>query len=49
MNADYLKGAVKIDEYVTHNRTLADINAGFEDMKVSLITHHIKSPTMSTI
>ena len=32
---DYLKGALKIDEYVTHNRTLVDINDGFHDMHVS--------------
>jgi len=29
---DYLKGTMKIDEYVTHHRTLADINEGFHDM-----------------
>ncbi|KAJ7228950.1 class III ADH enzyme [Mycena pura] len=29
---DYLKGKVKIDEYVTHHRTLVDINEGFHDM-----------------
>ncbi|KAF7355049.1 S-(hydroxymethyl)glutathione dehydrogenase [Mycena sanguinolenta] len=29
---DYLSGKVKIDEYVTHQRTLADINDGFGDM-----------------
>ncbi|EPT02803.1 hypothetical protein FOMPIDRAFT_1022702 [Fomitopsis schrenkii] len=29
---DYLQGKVKIDEYVTHSRTLADINEGFGDM-----------------
>ncbi|KAF9452412.1 class III ADH enzyme [Macrolepiota fuliginosa MF-IS2] len=29
---DYLKGKVKIDEYVTHHSTLADINHGFHDM-----------------
>ncbi|KAJ7937340.1 class III ADH enzyme [Mycena leptocephala] len=29
---DYLGGKVKIDEYVTHHRTLADINEGFGDM-----------------
>ena len=32
---DYLQGKVKIDEYVTHSRTLADINEGFDDMHVS--------------
>ncbi|KIY45864.1 class III ADH enzyme [Fistulina hepatica ATCC 64428] len=30
--ADYLNGKVKIDEYVTHHRTLANINQGFHDM-----------------
>ncbi|KAI0722183.1 class III ADH enzyme [Cerioporus squamosus] len=29
---DYLQGKVKIDEYVTHHRKLADINEGFHDM-----------------
>ncbi|KAJ7047665.1 class III ADH enzyme [Mycena alexandri] len=29
---DYLNGKVKIDEYVTHHRKLADINDGFGDM-----------------
>ena len=36
---DYLKGALKIDEYVTHNRTLADINEGFHDMHVSQLVY----------
>jgi len=31
---DYLKGTVKIDEYVTHSRNLSDINEGFHDMHV---------------
>lgn len=31
---DYLKGTMKVDEYVTHQRTLKEINAGFEDMHV---------------
>ncbi|KAI0068953.1 alcohol dehydrogenase [Artomyces pyxidatus] len=29
---DYLKGSVKVDEYVTHEFSLADINKGFEAM-----------------
>jgi len=29
---DYLKGTMKIYEYVTHHRTLANINEGFHDM-----------------
>lgn len=29
---DYLAGKVKVDEYVTHHRTLAEINEGFGDM-----------------
>ncbi|KAF7353049.1 S-(hydroxymethyl)glutathione dehydrogenase [Mycena venus] len=29
---DYLSGKVKIDEYVTHHRKLAEINEGFGDM-----------------
>ena len=32
---DYLKGKLKIDEYVTHSRNLSDINEGFHDMHVS--------------
>ena len=34
---DYLSGKIKVDEYVTHTRTLADINEGFHDMHVSLV------------
>ncbi|KAF9534960.1 class III ADH enzyme [Crepidotus variabilis] len=29
---DYLKGVLKIDEYVTHRRGFAEINEGFHDM-----------------
>jgi len=29
---DYLKGTMKIDEYITHHRNLAGINEGFHDM-----------------
>jgi S-(hydroxymethyl)glutathione dehydrogenase/alcohol dehydrogenase len=29
---DYLQGKMKVDEYVTHERTLGDINEGFHDM-----------------
>jgi len=29
---DYLQGKIKVDEYVTHSRTLAEINEGFHDM-----------------
>ena len=32
--ADYMQGKMKIDEYVTHHRTLAEINEGFGDMHV---------------
>lgn len=31
---DYLKGKVKIDEYVTHHRNFLEINEGFHDMHV---------------
>ena len=31
---DYLKGTIKINEYVTHSRNLSDINEGFHDMHV---------------
>ena len=34
-NKDYLKGTIKIDEYVTHHRKLSEINDGFHDMHVS--------------
>lgn len=33
--SDYLAGKVKVDEYVTHTRTFAEINGGFHDMHVS--------------
>jgi len=29
---DYLQGKMKVDEYVTHQRTLRDINEGFHDI-----------------
>ena len=32
---DYLQGKVKVDEYVTHHRTLSDLYEGFNDMHVS--------------
>ena len=32
---DYLKGTIKVDEYITHHRTLKDISEGFNDMHVS--------------
>ena len=32
---DYLQGKVVIDAYVTHERSLAEINQAFEDMHVS--------------
>ncbi|KXN87969.1 S-(hydroxymethyl)glutathione dehydrogenase [Leucoagaricus sp. SymC.cos] len=35
---DYLRGNIKIDEYVTHHRKLADINEGFHDMHVRLLS-----------
>lgn len=31
----YLNGNLKIDEYITHHRNLADINEAFHDMHVS--------------
>lgn len=33
--SDYLKGTLRLDEYVTHERTFEDINKGFDDMHVS--------------
>lgn len=35
--SDYLKGKLKIDEYVTHHRKFAEINEGFHDMHVCQI------------
>lgn len=35
MNLDYLNAKIKVDEYVTHHRTLKEINEGFGDMHVS--------------
>jgi hypothetical protein len=35
--ADYLEGKMKVDEYVTHRRTLGEINDGFHDMHVCLL------------
>lgn len=33
-SSDYLKGTLKIDEYVTHYRKFEEINEGFHDMHV---------------
>jgi len=33
--ADYLKGTLWVDEFVTHHQKLDDINKGFDDMHVS--------------
>jgi hypothetical protein len=35
--ADYLKGSVKVDEYVTHNYKIAEINDGFDAMHVNAL------------
>jgi S-(hydroxymethyl)glutathione dehydrogenase / alcohol dehydrogenase len=35
---DYLSGKLRVDEYVTHHRTLDAINEGFHDMHVSIYT-----------
>ncbi|CCA69963.1 probable alcohol dehydrogenase (FDH1) [Serendipita indica DSM 11827] len=32
MVEDYLAGKLKVDDYITHHRALADINKGFDDM-----------------
>ncbi|KAF8639873.1 hypothetical protein AX17_001128 [Amanita inopinata Kibby_2008] len=29
---DYLKGKIRVDEYITHSRKLAELNEGFHDM-----------------
>ena len=31
--SDYLKGALKVDEFITHRKTLSEMNAAFEVMK----------------
>lgn len=31
--ADYLKGALKVDEFITHRKTLGEISNAFETMK----------------
>ena len=31
--ADYQKGALKVDEFITHRKTLGDMNGAFETMK----------------
>jgi S-(hydroxymethyl)glutathione dehydrogenase/alcohol dehydrogenase len=30
---DYLKGKLKVDEFITHRQKLVGINTAFEDMK----------------
>lgn len=35
LHADYLKGTLWVDEFVTHHQKLDDINKGFDDMHVS--------------
>lgn len=31
--SDYLSGALKVDEFITHRQTLGEINTSFETMK----------------
>lgn len=31
--ADYQKGALKVDEFITHRKNLGDMNGAFETMK----------------
>lgn len=31
--ADYLKGNLKVDEFITHRKTLGEMNNAFETMK----------------
>ena len=40
---DYMSGKLKVDEYVTHHRTLSEINEGFHDMHVciKLSNYHV--------
>lgn len=33
---DYMQGKMKVAEYITHRRTLGELNAGFADMHVCL-------------
>lgn len=30
---DYLKGSLKVDEFITHRKTLGEMNSAFEVMK----------------
>jgi len=38
-----LNGKIKVDEYVTHQRTLSTINDGFHDMHVSINPYRIST------
>ena len=38
---DYLSGKVKVDEYVSHRRTLSTISSGFDDLHVGIDSHLI--------
>jgi S-(hydroxymethyl)glutathione dehydrogenase/alcohol dehydrogenase len=31
--ADYMNGKLKVDEFITHRKPLAEINQAFDDMK----------------
>jgi S-(hydroxymethyl)glutathione dehydrogenase/alcohol dehydrogenase len=31
--SDYMKGALKVDEFITHRKKLGEMNKAFEDMK----------------
>ena len=35
---DYMKGTLKVDEFITHTQTLNGINKGFDDMHVSRLS-----------
>jgi S-(hydroxymethyl)glutathione dehydrogenase/alcohol dehydrogenase len=47
---DYMKGTVKIDEYITHNFKFEDINKGFDAMHVRWFSqsYHFSKVTTGT-
>jgi len=47
--ADYLKGNVKVDEYVTHGYQLAEINDGFDAMHVNDHVFLVSAPCLTVL
>lgn len=46
--SDYLKGTLKIDEYVTHHRKFEEINEGFHDMHVCRMCKTLSAVLLTT-